>query len=87
MRSVRRPPPDTVRVATGEIDVAIALVAHGAARQISLCGLSGLERAAAHAAAEAKRSGVEFRLERDSGAGSSAIVGPRTRRATGVTGG
>lgn len=61
-----------------ELEVAIELVARGAARSVRLSGLPGAERLAASAAEQAQAAGVDFRVERDP-MGTVLSVGPRSR--------
>jgi hypothetical protein len=64
------------RTAT-EIDVAIRLVATGAAQNVRLCGWPGVARLAAGAATRARAAHVAFRVERAS-TGVVLNIGPRT---------
>jgi hypothetical protein len=61
-----------------EVDVAIALVAQGAAIQVRLVGLHAPDEAAPIALARAQRAGVGFRL--DHWAKTHLTFGPRRTR-------
>ena len=57
-----------------EVSVAIALVASGVARRVTLSSLRDAAGVAADAVAEAQRSGVSLRLSRDARSGSLTVV-------------
>lgn len=65
--------------ALAEVDVAIALVARGAAVRVRLGGLSGAAQVAAAAASHAQQAGVGFRLEPGPPGRTALTVGPRLR--------
>jgi len=75
IRTNRRSDPAARSVA--ELEVAIELVARGAARSVRLSGLPGAERLAASAAERAHAAGVDFRVERDP-VGTVLSIGPRS---------
>jgi hypothetical protein len=58
-----------------EVDVAIEMVARGAAVRVRLVGLSAADEIAPIALARAQVAGVEFRIERD-GSATRLIFGP-----------
>jgi hypothetical protein len=58
-----------------EVDVAIALVAQGAAVRVRLVGLASADRIAPMALAHAQAAGVEFRVD-SSGTTTRLIFGP-----------
>ena len=60
-----------------EVDVAIGMVALGAAVSVRLCNLEAAEEAAFDAAARAQAAGVAFSLSRDGPRAITMIVGPR----------
>jgi hypothetical protein len=57
-----------------EVSVAIALVASGAARRVTISGLTDPRSAARRGLAESQRVGVSFRLSHDEASGSLAVV-------------
>jgi hypothetical protein len=59
-----------------EIEVAIDLVAAGAANRVRLVSLSRPESVAAQGLAEAQAAGVGFALERDEAGAISLTLGP-----------
>ena len=75
-RTNRRSSPAARTIA--ELEMAIELVARGAARTVRLSGLPGLERLAVSAAEQARAAGVDFRVERDP-SGAVLSFGPRSR--------
>lgn len=58
-----------------EVDVAIEMVASGAAVRVRLVGLVGADEVAAIALARAQEAGVEFRMDHD-GATTRLTFGP-----------
>jgi hypothetical protein len=69
--------PDALARALTEVDVAIGMVALGAAVSVRLCNLEAAEEAAFDAAAHAQAAGIAFSLRRDGPRSISMIVGPR----------
>jgi hypothetical protein len=58
-----------------EVDVAIEMVARGAAVRVRLVGLNGADDIAPIALARAQEAGIEFRIDR-SGAATRLTFGP-----------
>jgi hypothetical protein len=65
---------DALETDLREVDVAIALVAGGAAARIRLVGLSDVDAVAPTALARAQAAGIEFRIDR--GSTTSLTFGP-----------
>jgi len=64
-----------------EIDVAIAMVAAGAARRVRLTALPFIESVASVALAHARAAGIAFQLERPDRVGVRTVtIGPVDRR-------
>lgn len=59
-----------------EVDVAIEMVARGAAVSVRLCNLQAAEESAFDAAARAQAADVAFSLKRDGPTSITMIVGP-----------
>jgi hypothetical protein len=66
---------DPLDIDLREIDVAIALVARGAAVRVRLVGLNAPDAAASIALARAQQGGIAFRVDRAGGA-TRLIFGP-----------
>jgi hypothetical protein len=81
---VARPPRDDAGAAALlEIDMAIAMVAAGAARRVRLTALPFVELAAAEGLAHAGAAGVEFQFERPEREGVATVtIGPLAARLT-----
>jgi hypothetical protein len=68
---------NTLEIAIGEVDAAIALVVSGAARRVRLVGVAAAAEAAPTGAARAQAAGVEFRISRGATGLPTIEVGPR----------
>jgi hypothetical protein len=66
--TIARRPADLIDADLAEVDVAISLVAGGAARRVSLVGLRWAEIVAPTALAHAQAKAVAFRIDRTTGA-------------------
>jgi hypothetical protein len=72
---------DAGAAALTEIDIAIAMVAAGAARRVRLTALPFVEEAAAEGLAHAGAAGIDFRFERPEREGVATVtIGPLTPR-------
>ena len=74
-----RPTPAAMDADLLEVDAAVQLVAHGAARRVRLVGLNAPERVAAIALARAQEANLAFHADR-AGASMSLTIGPRLGR-------